>query len=236
MNLTPSQEILVLLEHEKQVPLYRLNRWGRQARGVLAKLTHQGWAMKEKKDDDIYYKITGKGEKAMDKLLRPLKQTGTWDGRWRLVMFNIPETRRDLRDRIRRSFVKLGMGILQPSVWISPNDIKDEIEEMQGKLNLKNTLKYFEVTRNSSLDRSILGKSWNLPQLEDEYRQFNFKTERILKNIDKNSLSSYSAKKLIFEYALILRNDPILPWEFRQKDELRRQAHELYSKLRGYVT
>lgn len=236
MSLTPSQEIFILLEDEKEVPLYRLNRWGRQARGVLAKLKNQGCILKEKKDDDIYYKITDKGEKSIDKLLKPLKQTGKWDGRWRLVMFNIPEAKRNLRDRIRRSLVKLGMGILQPSVWISPNDIKDEIEETKKKLNLENTLKYFEVTRNTSLDRTILEKSWNLPELEDEYRQFNFKSERILRNIDNDRPSRYTAKKLIFEYALILQKDPIIPWEFRNKDEVRRKAQELYLKLREYVT
>ena len=38
MALTPLQEIFVLLEDEKEVPLFRLNRWGKQARGVIGKL------------------------------------------------------------------------------------------------------------------------------------------------------------------------------------------------------
>lgn len=235
MALSPLEEIFILLEDEKKVPLYRLNRWGRKTRGVLAKLKKYGWAERTTSDDEACYQITPKGEKAIDKILRPLKETGKWDGKWRLVIFDVPETKRDVRDRLRRALSKLGLGILQASVWISPNDIKDEIEEIEKRLNLSGGLKFFEVTRNVNLDRTIIEKSWNLPELEDLYRQFTLRTERILRLIDKDPNPRYSAKKLIFEYASILQKDPILPWEFRNKDELRKKAHELYLKLRTYV-
>src|SRR3990167_5715390 len=151
MFLSPMQEIFILLEDEKEVPLYRLNRWGRQARGALAKLKNLQWAERSRRDDEIYYRITEKGEKVIDKMLSPLKVTGKWDGRWRLVLFNIPEVNRSLRDKIRQGLKRLGMGILQPSVWISPNDVREEIEELKARLNLTNSLKYFEVSRNKSL-------------------------------------------------------------------------------------
>ena len=201
MTLTPMQEIFILLENEKKVPYYRLNRWGRKARGALSKLKSLGLVTKETNDHELYYRITEKGEKSFDQSLKPLKQTGVWDGRWRLVIFNVPETKRDLRDRIRRSLAKLGMGILQPSVWISPNNIQLEIEELRTKLNLQNTIKYFEVTRNNSLDKTIISKSWNLPDLDDQYKKFNFEAQRIIKSIDKDTNPRFTVKKLIYEYA-----------------------------------
>lgn len=235
MSLSPLQEIFILLEDEKEVPLFRLNRWGRQTRGVLAKLKNYGWTAKKNNADEASYIITEKGEKEFDRVLKPLKETGKWDGRWRLVIFNVPETKRDIRDRIRRGLSKLGMGILQPSVWISPKDIKNEIENLRKRLNLTNTLKYFEVTRNNSLDKTIIEKSWNLPGLEDDYKKFNFNAERILKNIDKDPNPRFTAKKQIFQYALILQQDPILPWEFRKADPLRQKAHEIYLELRSHI-
>lgn len=235
MTLLPMQEIFILLEDEKEVPLFRLNRWGRKTRGVLAKLKKMAWVEKIQKDNEVYYKITAKGEREFDKVLKPLKTAGNWDGRWRLVMFDIPESKRDVRDRLRRALTKLGMGILQASVWISPNDIKKEIEEIGERLDLKNSIKFFEVTRNHSLDKNIIEKAWKLPEISDEYKKFNLESERLFNISPKIQNLRFSAKKLIFEYALILQKDPIMPGEFRDKDELRKKAQQNYINLRKFV-
>ena len=235
MALTPLQEIFVLLEDEKEVPLFRLNRWGKQARGVIGKLKKSGWITKIDGNDETYYKITEKGERAVDKFLGPLKTTGKWDGHWRLVVFDIPESKRDIRDKLRRSLSNLGMGILQASVWISPNDIQKEITEIAKRLNLGTALKFFLVTRNSTLDKTIIEKSWNLPELEASYQSYILRSERIMKSIGKDPNARFTAKKLIFEYAILLQKDPILPWEFREKDDLRQTAHQLYLKLRTFI-
>jgi len=235
MSITPMYEIFILLEDEKQVPLYRINRWGRQARGVLARLKKLGWVKKLVQDNEIYYSITPRGEKAIDEYLKPLKSMGKWDGRWRLVIFDVPESKRGLRDRLRRELTKLGLGRLQASVWISPNDIEKDIEKLSEKFNLQGEIKFFEVSQNSNLDKTIIEKSWNLPDLYDDYKKFNFQSSRILSSIDSDPNQRFTAKKLIFEYALILQKDPILPWEYRQKDELRKTAHELYLRLRTFI-
>lgn len=235
MTLLPMQEIFILLEDEKEVPLFRLNRWGKKTRGVLAKLKTLGWAEKVLKDKEIYYQITPKGEEEFDKVLGSLRKSGNWDGRWRLVMFDIPESKRAVRDQLRRELTKLGLGILQASVWISPNDIKKEVELIGKKLKIENSIRFFEVTRNKSLDRTILERSWKLPEFLDLYKLFNLEAERLFKMSVKINNLRFSAKKLIFEYALILQKDPIMPWEFRTKDELRKNAHENYIKLRKFV-
>lgn len=229
------QEILILLEDEKKVPLFRLNRWGRKARGVLAKLKNLNLAEKVKEGEEIYYQITKRGEKEFDKILGSLKATGSWDGRWRLVIFDIPETKRDVRDRLRKYLEKLGMGILQASVWISPNDIQKEIEEISKKLKISDSLRYFVITRNPNLDKAIIDKSWRMPEISDAYRKFNLEVKCFLKTVEKVANPRFSIKKFIFEYALILQKDPILPWEFRDKDELRREAHENYLDLRKCI-
>ncbi len=235
MTLMPMQEIFILLEDEKEVPLFRLNRWGKKTRGVLAKLKRMGWIEKSERNNEVNYKITQKGEREFDKVLRPLKLTGKWDGRWRLVMFDVPETKRDVRDRLRRALVKMGLGILQASVWISPHDIKKEVEDIGKRLNLENSIRYFEVSRNPNLDRTIIEKSWNLPEISDAYRKFNFGVERYLRIADKVNNQRFAAKKLIYEYALILQKDPIMPVEFRDKDEIRKNAHKNYLKIRDLI-
>lgn len=47
----------------------------------------------------------------------------TWDGRWRLVLFDVPESKRALRRTMRRSLRTMGFGYLQHSAWISPDPV-----------------------------------------------------------------------------------------------------------------
>jgi len=50
-----------------------------------------------------------------------------WDGKWRIVMFDIPETKRDARVGFTRKMQEMGFQILQQSVWIHPFESKPEV-------------------------------------------------------------------------------------------------------------
>ncbi len=232
MALSTMQEILILLEDEKEVPLFRLNRWGKATRGVLAKLKNLGWAEKVKKENDLYYKITDKGEDYFDETLHVLRETEKWDKKWRLVMFDIPESQRDIRDKLRRSLSSLGLGILQASVWISTRDIKDKIDKISKRLKLEGKIRYFEVTASDALNHQIIEKAWNLPEVNLDLERFVKNANHALKNMGKGNGDRFNAKKLIFEYALILKKDPKLPLEFTEQNDVRRLAREIYLKLR----
>lgn len=233
--LSPMQEIFILLEDEKEVPFFRLNRWGRPARGVLAKLKNLGWVEKIKRGQENYYRITQKGEDYADEILSNLKIKKSWDGKWRLVMFEIPEKQRTVRDKLRRALNDLGLGILQSSVWISPQDVKQKIDLISQKLKLGNQLKYFEVDGTPGLNQQIISKSWDLAGTSDELDNFIREAERSLKVMGKGNGDRFNAKKLIFNYALIMKKDPKLPLEFVEKNETRKKALDIYQKLRAFI-
>lgn len=237
MSLSPMQEIFIFLEEEKEVPYYRLERWGRPARGALAKLKNMGLIEKIQKNNEIFYTITIEGENYFDDILKTLKTRMTWDKKWRLVMFEIPETNRALRDKLRRNLSNLGLGILQAGVWISPQPIDREIKEIDEKLKLGSQMKYFVVAANPDLNHEIISKSWNSALINDELEKFIKEAQGTLKSMIKGKGDSdkFSAKKLIFTYALILKKGPILPIEFIEQNEIRITAQEIYTKLRPFV-
>jgi phenylacetic acid degradation operon negative regulatory protein len=235
MSLSIMQEIFVLLEDEKEVPFFRLKRWGRPARGSLAKLKSLGWAEKIEKDNEIFYKITEQGEKYFDEVLSVLKNKGVWDKKWRLALFEIPETNRALRDKLRRQLSGLGLGLLQAGVWISPEDIEEKIGNIGKDLSLGNQLKFFVVSATPSLNEQIIEKSWNIPSINDELQSFTKDAIWALKAMGKGNGDHYNAKKMIFEYALILKKSPSLPNEFLEHNEIRKKANEAYLKLRKFA-
>jgi DNA-binding transcriptional regulator PaaX len=51
---------------------------------------------------------------------------GRWDGKWRLVTFDVPMTRNSARYRLYALLVMFGFVPLQRSVWVSPNPLGEE--------------------------------------------------------------------------------------------------------------
>lgn len=79
---------------------------------------------------DGHYQMTKSGKKILDewqmsnyKINRPKK----WDGKWRIIIFDIPETKKKVRDEIRTVFKEAGFQRLQDSVWVYPYDCEDII-------------------------------------------------------------------------------------------------------------
>lgn len=52
------------------------------------------------------------------------------DKKWIMVIFDIPEKRRIYRDDFRKFLRSLGFQKLQQSVWVSPSDVYNDLEEI----------------------------------------------------------------------------------------------------------
>lgn len=118
------------------------------------------------RDHKTWVSLTKQGEKRLDSFallsLDPPNRA-TWDGKWRFVMFDIPETHRRLRHLLRLHLKSLHFAYLQKSVWITPYDAKEQIKRLcrVGKLNARSIrfalvdtfdrerefLKFFKIAR-----------------------------------------------------------------------------------------
>lgn len=70
-----------------------------------------------------------------------------WDGRWRVVIFDIKETKRKTRDKLRLSLVRLGFVRLQDSVWVSPYDCEDFITLLKADFMVGKDILYLIVEK-----------------------------------------------------------------------------------------
>ncbi len=68
-----------------------------------------------------------------------------WDGRWRIVVFDIPESRRDARDAFRALLKKMGFYELQKSVFIHPYECKNEIDFLIEFYNIRPYVRFITV-------------------------------------------------------------------------------------------
>ena len=95
-----------------------------------------------------FIRLTAKGEAKLCQLERhdyKLARPKRWDKKWGILIFDIPERRRALRARIRRTIVSVGFMRLQKSVWVYPYDCEDFVNLIKADLKIGKDLLYLIV-------------------------------------------------------------------------------------------
>lgn len=73
----------------------------------------------------------------------PIKKK--WDKKWRLVLFDIPEPKKKIRDALRRKLKQLGFLEFQKSVFIYPYSCEEEINFVLNFYNIPEHVYYIEA-------------------------------------------------------------------------------------------
>ena len=108
----------------------KLNNLKNDTKRSLSKMISLGLVIFVEKDGHKFLKLTEKGkfklinlEKSNFKFKKPKK----WDKKWRIVIFDIPQSRKNQRDKLRFTLKQIGFIKLQHSVWIYPYDCEELI-------------------------------------------------------------------------------------------------------------
>ena len=101
-------------------------------------------SMRENDDGTMTVILNDKGkERALRYSLEKMKiPDQIWDGGWRIVVFDIPESRRNARDALRCLLKKMNFYELQKSVFIHPFDCKNEIDFLIEFFQLNKHVRY----------------------------------------------------------------------------------------------
>ena len=114
--------------------------------------------------DGSKVRLTKKGELELRLLQakeRVPSQRQKWDGRWRVLIFDIPEYRRSARTMIRSTLTMIGFMRLQDSVWIYPYDCEDLILLLKADMKMGKDARYM-IVEQLEYDQSIR-KHFGLP-------------------------------------------------------------------------
>lgn len=72
-----------------------------------------------------------------------LDKTKKWDGRWRVVAFDVGEEKKSKRDSLRDKMRSLGFYQLQKSVFVTPYQCENEIAFLREYFEIGNNVSYF---------------------------------------------------------------------------------------------
>jgi phenylacetic acid degradation operon negative regulatory protein len=141
----------------------------------LSRMSRRGVFKIRKAGRRSYYSLSRKGRRWMEfgRMRAFHAEHEEWDRKWRLVVYNIPETSRLLRDKLRAELCELGFASLAPSVWVSPRDLRSEIIDFARQKNVTEYVEIFEaVYRGFRSPSAFAAMIWDIDALEDRYRAF----------------------------------------------------------------
>lgn len=197
---------------------------------------------KIEKDGEIYIRITTEGKKTIQRdFPMLLLQNRKWDRKWRIVMFDVEEINKKVRDRLRRKLRELGFGMLQRSVFISPHDIVKDFSEFAENEGINDYLYLLETHRLIIGDeREFANKVWGLEELNKKYKDIIDEIDRInnsymISNSDRVKKSDGKKEEKMrnvrAKWLKIVTADPFLPKIFLPRSWYGNRAEQHVKRL-----
>ncbi|MEK7607292.1 MAG: hypothetical protein AAB444_03810 [Patescibacteria group bacterium] len=137
----------------------RQERRKRQLYDLIRSLKRQSLLEEYRDGNEKFYRLTARGsfEACRGRLMAECERQKKvpWDGNWRMVLFDVPETKRQFRDYLRTLLKQLGFLQWQRSVWVSPYAYGKEFREHLKLLELLTFVEIFEVAKIPNEERFI---------------------------------------------------------------------------------
>ncbi len=131
--------------------------WSKRNRGVsrpnyyanIFQLHKRGVLKVTEKNNKKFIQLTNKGQLQVLFSKAQLSHVQKWDGKWRLIVYDIPESSKSQRHIFRKLLKRNGFYKLQASVFISPYALNREALEY---LKLSGLISYIRIIRADALD------------------------------------------------------------------------------------
>lgn len=205
--------------------------FNQKTKGTISALIKDG--MIEAGEGERSYRLTERGFLELSlqfPYVRFLKEK--WDGKWRILSYEIPEKKRELRDRLRRQVAGWGLGPWHRSFWLTPHPIIGNLRELIFGKEEEQFVQAFESDHVFGDREVLIEKVWNKSELERKYRELFKKWHLILSQTEEKA---EKFKKVATEYVVLLRQDPGLPVELIGSNWIGHEAFNIFKEIRGIL-
>ena len=114
-----------------------------EVKRVTDRLERQGLVSRRETVGGTEFVITNKGKTQVLKyrLAEMKPKRGKWDGKWRVVFFDIDDIHKRKRDDLRAFLEQMGFKKYQESVYLTPFDYEGEVEYLRELLEIPHEVK-----------------------------------------------------------------------------------------------
>ncbi len=114
---------------------------------IMRSLEERGWLKVYKEGKSKLYSLTEQGKLEALFLKAHLPEKENWDGKWRMLIFDIPEDARPERNKLRRLLKTNGFKQIQKSVFINPYPLNSEAISYLQQIGLDKFIRIFRIDK-----------------------------------------------------------------------------------------
>jgi DNA-binding transcriptional regulator PaaX len=190
---------------------------------AIANAKQRGWIRKTHHHG--IPRITQSGRVQLRSILPTYDEKRVWDGNLHLITYDIPETQTAPRALLRGMLTRLGCGMLQESVWMTPYDPLDSLNDFIHEHQLEGTIIVSHVGQNGSIGDEDIA---SLVQRIFHFKELNERYALLFDSLQSKHIDHWD----MIKYWSILRDDPQLPFVLLPRDWM---GDNVYLKLKKYI-
>ena len=205
-------------------------------RSALSRMSREGWlAARRARGSRPRYRLSPRGRALIEAGIERIygRHRPTWDGRWLLVSYSLPEGRRGQRDRLRSGLSFLGFGSLGNGLFVSPHDLRPEVVELIRRSGAEDDVTMHHGTLAWPADPAqVVGRAWNLAALAERYREFAGRLEAERRRLPRSDREAFQRRFLLtHEFRRFPFADPDLPDALLPAGWIGNRARELFFEV-----
>jgi len=164
-----------------------------------------------------------------------------WDGKWRIISYEIPESKREIRDHLRREMQGWGLGPWHRSFWLTPHPVFERLKELVVGKEEEKYIQAFSADHSFGQRAILIEKVWMIKELDKKYREMFKKWHDILASDVETNLDSPKNSKIekflqvISEYVTLLREDPGLPKQLIGEQWIGFEAYNIFKEIKSIL-
>ncbi|MDO8498019.1 MAG: PaaX family transcriptional regulator C-terminal domain-containing protein [bacterium] len=211
--------------------------FNQKTRGTLSGMAKEGLIEKQNegqvREQGSAYKLTEKGFTSLSlqfPFFRYLREK--WDGKWRIISYEIPESKRELRDKLRREMQGWGLGPWHRSFWLTPHPIIETLRQLVSQKEEEKYIQAFEADHTFGEREVLIEKVWGKSNLDKKYREL-FKSWHDLLSKEGDKVDKF--KTVASSYVEMLKIDPGLPSELVGEKWIAFEAFNIFKEIRSIL-
>jgi DNA-binding transcriptional regulator PaaX len=201
---------------------YRTVKSSRDTYQVIRQLTKQELITQRLGGEQAQFVVSAAGRQRSGVYRPDVAWDKSWDGRWRAVTYDLPESRRAERRTLWRALRDRRLGLLQRSVWIWPHPLTEMLEEIITVSGVPECFCGLEADRLFLCTHAeVVATAWNWEDIDQRHRTYlnNSKVtpDQANKAVDPMALGCLlRLERSAYQHAFSL--DPLLPRGLWPKD------------------
>ncbi|NUR82822.1 MAG: PaaX family transcriptional regulator [Nonomuraea sp.] len=202
----------------------------KSARQALSRMAADGWLASEREGRRVRWRLTPRGRDLLSEGAERIYAFGRdrdpWDGRWVVLITSVPESRRELRHRLRTKLTWAGFGSPAPGVWVSPHASREaEAKQVVEGLGL-DAYSFNGPYAGIGSERTLVEQAWHLGELAGHYQEF---IQEFAGSRPPDALSAQV--RLVDAWRRFPLQDPRLPLELLPPDWIGLRAANVFNDL-----